>query len=190
MKLKSKGTLGYINNRKLARILLFLGEVLLIIAIFLTGYFSTGSRENLLTVVAIVGVLPAAKALVGVIMILPYRSQTQDAYDEICAVADNRCIVLTELVLTTAEKIMPIDFIVVRENHIVGYTTNPKCDINFTDRFLADNMQLNGYKVSVKIMTDKKKFLARVSELASKEINEEQYGRDTEIATTVLTLAL
>lgn len=190
MRLTSKGTLGYINNRKFARIMLFLGEVLLIVAIFFTGYFSTGSRENLLTVVAVVGVLPAAKALIGVIMILPYHSQTKEVYDEICMAAGESCKVLTELVLTTTEKIMPIDFIVVKDNHIVGYTTNPKCDINFTDKFLTDNMQLNGYKVSVKIMTDKKKFLARVLELAGKEIKDEQYGNDAEIAATVLTLAL
>ncbi len=190
MKLKSKGTLGYINNRKFARGLLFLAEVALVVAIFLTGYFTTGSRENLLTVVAIVGVLPAAKSLVALIMIFPHKSQTQEAYDEVCGVAGDTCVVLTELVLTTTERIMPVDFIVVKESHIVGFTTNAKCDIPFADKFLTENMQLNGHKVSVKIMNNKSKFLARVKELAVKEVAEEQMQKDSEIAATVLSLAI
>lgn len=190
MKLKSKGTLGYINNRKLARGLLFLAEVALVVAIFLTGYFTTGSRENLFTVVAIVGVLPAAKSLIACIMIWPHKSQTQEAYDEVCGAAGDTCVVLTELVLTTTERIMPIDFIVVKESHIVGYTTHPKCDIPFADKFLTENMQLNGHKVSVKIMNNKSKFLARTTELARKEITEEQMQKDSEIAATVLSLAI
>ena len=190
MKLKSKGTLGYINNRKIARGLLFLLEVTLIVAIFLTGYITVGSRENLFTVVAIVGVLPAAKALIALIMIFPHKSQTKEAYDEVCGTAGDTCVVLTELVLTTTERIMPIDFIVVKESHIVGYTTHPKCDIPFADKFLTENMQLNGHKVSVKIMDNKSKFLARTTELARKEISEEQTQKDSEIAATVLSLAI
>lgn len=190
MKLKEKGTLGYIDNRKLARTLLFLLEVILVIAIFLTGYISTGSRENLLTVVAIVGVLPAAKALVAVVMIFPHHSQKKEAYDEVCNVAGDTCAVLTELVLTTTEKIMPIDFIVVKDSHIIGFTTNPKCDILFADKFLTDNMQLNGYKVSVKILNNKNKFLTRIKELSAKEIAKEEMQKDSEVAATVLSLAI
>lgn len=190
MRLKSKGTLGYIDNRKLARTLLFLAEVAVVTAIFLTGYFTTGRRENLFTVVAIVGVLPAAKALVALIMIFPHHSQSREAYDEVCNAAGDTCVVLTELVLTTTERIMPIDFVVVKENHIIGYTTGKKCDIPFTDKFLTDNMQLNGHKVSVKIMNNKTKFLARTAELARKEISEEQMQKDSEIAATVLSLAI
>ena len=190
MKLKSKGTLGYINNRKLARGLLFLLEVALVAAIFITGYVTTGRRENLLTVVAIVGVLPAAKSLIALIMIWPHKSQTKEAYDEVCDAAGDTSVVLTELVLTTTERIMPIDFIIVKESHIVGFTTNSKCDIPFADKFLTENMQLNGHKVSVKIMNNKSKFLMRVKELAGKEITEEQVQKDSEIAATVLSLAI
>ncbi len=190
IKLKSKGTLGYINNRKIARGLLLLLEVALVAAIFVTGYVVSGRRENLFTVVAIVGVLPAVKSLIACIMIWPHKSQTKEAYDEVCGVAGDTCVVLTELVLTTTERIMPIDFIVVKESHIVGITTNPKCDIPFADKFITDNMQLNGHKVSVKIMNNKNKFLTRVKELADREITEEQARKDSEIAATVLTLCI
>ena len=190
IKLKSKGTLGYIDNRKVARTLLFLVEVALVAAIFITGYVVSGRRENLFTVVAIVGVLPAAKALIACIMIWPHKSQTKEAYDEVCGAAGDTCVVLTELVLTTTEKIMPIDFAVVKEGHVVGFTSNPKCDIQFVDKFLPQNIQLNGHKASVKIMNNKSKFLARVSELARKEIDDEQMQKDSEIAAIVLSLCI
>lgn len=190
IKLKSKGTLGYINNRKIVRSLLLLLEIALVAAIFITGYVVSGRRENLFTVVAIVGVLPAAKSLIACIMIWPHKSQTKEAYDEVCGFAGDTCVVLTELVLTTTERIMPIDFVVVKESHIVGFTTNPKCDIPFADKFITENMQLNGHKVSVKIMNNKSKFLSRVKELAGKEITDEQAQKDSEIAATVLSLCI
>ena len=43
---------------------------LLALAVFLLGYFSTKTKENLLTVVAVCGLLPACKSLVSVIMYL------------------------------------------------------------------------------------------------------------------------
>lgn len=44
------------------------------IAVFLTGYLTTHTRNNLLTIVAILGCPPAARSAVGMIMLLPYRS--------------------------------------------------------------------------------------------------------------------
>ena len=57
----------------------------IVIAILLLGYFQTGTKLNLLTVVAIVGCLPASKALVGVITRFPYRSIDGERAKEIAS---------------------------------------------------------------------------------------------------------
>ena len=56
-----KGQPGYVKARKQKYLLGAVVEFAIVIAIFVTGYIQTGSRLNLLTVVAVVGCLPAAK---------------------------------------------------------------------------------------------------------------------------------
>ena len=59
-----KGQPGYVKARKQKYLLGAVVEFAIVIAIFVTGYIQAGSRLNLLTVVAVVGCLPAAKMLV------------------------------------------------------------------------------------------------------------------------------
>ena len=69
-----KGQPGYIRARKQKLLLMTVLEFAVVIALLVLGIMQTGTRLNLLTVVAIVGCLPACKMLVGLITILPYRT--------------------------------------------------------------------------------------------------------------------
>ena len=63
-----KGEFGYIRWQKKRRILVTLGLFLLPLAAFIAGVLVTGTRNNLITVIAVVGCLPACRSMVGVIM--------------------------------------------------------------------------------------------------------------------------
>ena len=69
MKKVKKGTYGYIKNEKVKRALIAFGLFLIPIIVYVSGYIYHGKRENILTVVAILGCLPACKALLSAIMI-------------------------------------------------------------------------------------------------------------------------
>ena len=75
MKRIEKGTPGYLDYKKKVEIIRTVIYFLLVAAIFTLGYVQTKTRSNLLTVVAILGCLPAAKALVGVITTVRRRSE-------------------------------------------------------------------------------------------------------------------
>ena len=66
-------------------------------------YSQTGTRLNLLTVVAILGCLPAGKALVGVIARFPYRSIEKERADEIAGKTAH-LTVCYDMVITSEEK--------------------------------------------------------------------------------------
>lgn len=189
-KLKDKGQLGYINNRKLARGLTVGIGIVAIIAIFLTGYISTGTRNNVLTVAAILTSLPVAKYIVLLIMVLPYHSEPQELHDKVVDAAGENSQVLAEMIMTSREKIMPVDYLVVKESHVMGYTSYPKCDIPFTEKFVTENMQANGHKVVVKIWTDEKKFISKVASMGNKEIEEDKIKKDKAVAETLLSLVV
>ena len=68
MKKAVKGTYGYL---KIKRNWVFIRTIVFFaisIAIFITGYVTTGSRKNLFTIVAVLGCLPACKSLVNLIL--------------------------------------------------------------------------------------------------------------------------
>ena len=83
MKRIEKGTPGYLDYKKKVEIIRTVIYFLLVAAIFTLGYVQTKTRSNLLTVVAILGCLPAAKALVGVITRFPYASVDQKLVHEV-----------------------------------------------------------------------------------------------------------
>ena len=88
MKKTEKGMPGYLNYKRKIEIIRTLAYFGIVIAILLLGYFQTGTKLNLLTVVAIVGCLPASKALVGVITRFPYRSIDGERAKEIASKTD------------------------------------------------------------------------------------------------------
>ena len=87
MKKVEKGKPGYLNYKKKAEILRTVIYFAIVAAIFLLGYTQTHTRLNLMTVVAVLGCLPASKALVGVIARFPYPSIDPDRAKEIAKIS-------------------------------------------------------------------------------------------------------
>ena len=80
-----KGEPGYLDYKKKAEIIRTVIYFALVAAIFILGYSQAHTRLNLMTVVAVLGCLPASKALVGVITRFPYPSIAVIRADEIKA---------------------------------------------------------------------------------------------------------
>lgn len=164
MKIK-KGNAGYIESRKRQVILKTVLEFGIVIELLLLGIWQTGDRLNMLTVVAILGCLPASKALVELIMIMPHHSTEQNVADEI---AGNTELLTTvyDLVFTSEKNIMPVDCLVISDNNICGYTSNAKTDTALTAKHIKQILNANKYtKISVKIFDNYKAFLSRAEGL-------------------------
>lgn len=80
MKKKEKGQPGYIKWRKEKYLIGTIAEFAVVIALVVLGYVQTKTKLNLLTVVAVVGCLPASKMLVEFITIAPHQSIEKDIY--------------------------------------------------------------------------------------------------------------
>lgn len=165
MKRIQKGTPGYLNYKKKVEILRTVLYFGIVIAIFLLGYFQTGTRLNLLTVVAILGCLPSAKALVGVITRFPHRSIDIRTAEEIRE-KTSHLTVCYDLIITSEEKIMPVDCIAISGHNLYGYTHSGKVDVKYLgehiQKMLSAN-QLTGIKVI--ILNEYRPFLSRVEGL-------------------------
>lgn len=182
MKRAEKGTPGYLDYKKKAEIIRTVIYFGIVAAVFFLGYFQTGTRLNLLTVVAILGCLPAGKALVGVIARFPYRSIDQDMAEEIKS-KTKHLTACYDMIITSEEKIMPVDCIVISSSNIFGYTHYEKVDLKMISEHIKTVLKQNGYTgLSVRVLNEYKPFITRAEGLDNIEEVEKANTKDQEEA--------
>ena len=157
----AKGDAGYIRARKRKILLKTVLEFGIVVALLILGIIETGSRQNLLTVVAILGCLPASKALVELIMVLPHHSISEEMAAEM-ELNESLLTRVYDMVFTSEKIIMPVEAIVISGNTICGYSSNAKVDMNFITKHLKQYLHMNRFdKVSVKIFDNYTAFATR-----------------------------
>lgn len=192
MKKYEKGTCGYLDYQKNVEIIRTVVYFLIVAAVYFLGYSQTGTNKNLLTVVAIVGCLPACKALVGVIIRFPHHSLRKETAKELMEKCPH-LTVLFDLVVTSTEKIMPIDEIVVSGNQVLGYSSSQKTDLSSAEKHIRNILVQNHFqKVSVKLTDQYNTFLTRAGELEKVAEVETEAGKTHEqkIAQLIMNISL
>ena len=122
-----KGTPGYLNSQRkyeIAKTVILFGVSL---SLFFAGFFTTNTRLNLLTIVAVLGCLPASKSLVGAIMFCRYRSLPVEL-KELFGPREGDLMILHDMIFTGYDKNFPVEHIAIKGNTICGYSTQKNFD--------------------------------------------------------------
>ena len=162
-----RGKPGYINSLKKKYLIISLVEFAVVAAIFALGFFQTGSRLNLFTVVAILGCLPACKNLVEFIVVVPHKGIEIAKYEELEEKAP-LVMKVYALVVAGQAKLMQLDVVAISGSTVCGYASSDKTDEAKLSEYLKKLIASNGYdKITVKIFHDYKAFLARAEGMNS-----------------------
>ncbi len=174
---KAKGAYGYIENRKAYTSIRTLVYFMLCVGLYVMGYVTTGSNKNLLTVVAILGCLPACKSLVNMIMFLKTDGCSEELKNKVCDY-DKALTTFYDLYFTTYQKNFAVSHMVLKGNVLCGITENAKCDTNEAEKHLEQMLTQEGIKnITVKIFANPDKYVDRLSQLKDLE-TEEHRNRD------------
>ena len=174
---RAKGTYGYIENHKAYAAIRTLVYFLLCVGLYVMGYVTTGSNKNLLTVVAILGCLPACKSLVNLIMFLKAKGCSQEMMQRVRKY-DVDLTTFYDLYFTTYQKNFAISHMVLKGNVLCGISESSKCDVNEAEKHLEQMLAQEGIKnVTVKIFSNADKYIDRLSQIKSLE-TEEHKNRD------------
>ncbi len=169
---KYKGTRGYLKTQKkyeILRTILYFGISL---SLFAAGWITTGDKMNLLTVVAVLGCLPASKSAVGMIMFLRYKGCSEDSAEEITAHMGN-LKGLYDCVFTSYEKNYEVAHMVVKGDTICGFSENKNFREQDFHKHIDGILKADNFKdTSVKIFTDKRKYLERLEQLKELDTDE------------------
>jgi len=185
-----KGDQGYIEAEKKARTLRTAGMFGIILLLLIIGYIVTGTRLNWFTFAAIMLCLPGAKMLVGVITIFPHHSLAVEKAEQLKKCSGNLMMVY-ETIMTSQEKIMPVDAFAISDNTICGYSGNTKLDIAYAADYVKTTLRNNRYtKVSVKLFDDFDAFVKRTAEMNELAENGRPDCRDKEDGIKKVLLAI
>lgn len=144
-----------------------------VFSLLAAGLSNPKSRVNLLSIVAVLGLLPASKSLVGTIMFFRFDSLREEAAEQIAAHCKTLCG-LYDCVFTSYRKNFEVGHLAVRGKTVCGYTEQKDFAEKEFYRHLEEHLRLDGHKdVSVKIFTDLDKYTARLEQMEALEEDRE-----------------
>ncbi len=191
---KGKGSFGYLKKQAVKQGLLALGMLAICAAIFLAGFFWLKQYATILTVIAVLGMLPVAKLIVSMILFMKAEkfSCSPHLYEEVMKIAGdkkNDLLAGFDFYLTSYDKNFPLSVACVDKGCLIAYTPWEKCDCNKCKEHFEEYMKKNGISgINVKVFTDERKFLERFSQLC--EDNAEATGNEKAMYRLLLNLSL
>lgn len=176
MKRIKKGEREYISYMKKLTLIRTLFMFAVSGIIFYAGYIYNGKKENILTVVAVLGVLPACRSLVNFIMFMRFKStdvklnQTEG--------------VLYDLIFTTEKDgSFFSDCAFCTDTNIILLASSSDINASLLEKHIKTLLKKNDLSsVGVKVFKEEKKFQQRQAELMIKPVeNTETVLRSAEL---------
>lgn len=169
-----KGDWAFLEYRKIQYLLKTIVFVLIGLAIFFFGLIiNKYSHQNIFTILAILMVLPGARSMVGFITFVPYHGVEKERYEKVKAMMGEGDCLFTGIVVTSPDKIMNLDFLVQRGDHVIGLVGRSKQKWVYIQNYLTKGVA-NWYSGGrVQIFTEEKKFMKTLQSLRSGTIEEE-----------------
>ena len=164
MQKATKGQFGYFRYERMRRLLITIITVLFPAAVFVAGIIVYGTERNLLTVIALVLVIPFAMAFVSLVMVYTHSSISEKEYKEIEEHAGTLTMAY-ELYVTHETASTMVDAFAICGNTVVGLVTEKKGDPKFTADYIKKVLRSNGIGSNVALMTDRKHFLERLDSM-------------------------
>ncbi|MBE5853094.1 MAG: hypothetical protein E7299_09165 [Lachnospiraceae bacterium] len=179
MKLKNpKGQYGYIKKQTRMELMKSIILFALSFSLYISGRITTGSNKNLLTIVAVLGFLPASQFAVRSIMFIRAKGCSEEIYQKVEKVSEGLASRF-DLYLTSYKLNFQISHVVMKNKNLIGYTEDAKFDENACYEHLKTMFMKNGIKdITVKIFTDLDKYLERVENLKQSAMEEKTKLQD------------
>ncbi len=174
MKQKFKqGEYEYYNwkrNREIIKTLIYFGISLALLA---AGYIATGTKANLLTIVAVLGLLPASKSMVGMIMYMRYHGCNEENY----AILKDTLEKFNHaygLVFTSYKKTYEVAGCIVKNGYVYGYLTNHQDMHEDLESHIEGIAKRNGYQITIAMYTKTDEYLERLNQIVDKKTENEE----------------
>lgn len=183
-----KGDFGYFRyarRKQLIQTILLFGVSL---SLFLGGYLMVHSKANLLTLVAVLGMLPASKSLVELIMFLKATGCKESDY-ELIKPHEGDLLVLYDLYFTSEKKNYPVSAMILKGKTICYYMPASDALCKACESHLEGIFRQNRFEgYTLKCFSKLDKFLDRMDSLDQLEMEKPEL--DAFVLETILNVSL
>lgn len=184
MKKKQKGQYGYRNYHRKSTLLKIGILVAFILAQLVARNFTdVQAIKNILTVMAILTVLPAANLASPYVAAFPYRTPPE-TFHQTVSPYEEKFVILYDLVITTKDSVLPMDAIIVHPTGVYAYCINKKANAQNAEKALNDTFKEQRLDPNLKIMKEEQAFMKRLKSL--KPASEYEDDGTTDYAVRVL----
>ncbi len=166
----ARGTKNYLDSQKkyeIARTVLYFAVS---VSLFAAGLLHTGRRANLLSIVAILGCLPASKSAVSAVMFMRFKSCSVRAAEKIEQHSQG-LFCLYDMVFTSYKKNYCVSHLAVCGNTVCGYAEyDPGFNENEFYGHMGNILSMDGHRdVTVKIYKNLEKYTERLEQMKALE---------------------
>ena len=183
----TKGDYLYMQQKKKMGILKTICLFSISAALYIAGLVTVGSNKNYLTIVAVLGCLPASRSAVNMIMLLRAKGCSEEIYHKI----SKRFLEKTgafNLYFTSYDKNYDISHAFVKGMTVISYSLDAKIDENAFEEHIKTVLNRDNIKgVNVKLYKDIDKYLTRIEQMQNLE-NEK--SREQDILKTLFAVSL
>lgn len=201
MKKIKKGRYGYIDYNRKSSVIKSAAMFALGFSILISGWLYNGTRENVITVIAILAMLPASKWLVNAIMFLRFHTRSSEFYERSQEVLshntnlpeqETKYFTFYDSIITLDKGgSYPFNMFACFDGCLIGFTDDPKTDLNLVTKHIKTMLKNNDIlKVSVKLYGNEQEYLARLNELASRYTNTDSMEKDIRAIALIGALSL
>lgn len=184
MKKYRKGQYGYRNyHRKIEICKVIFGGALILVQLLFRELSDSAAARNILTVMAILSVLPVANVASPLLAAWRYKTPGGEFYKRV-SVYEEKGPILYDLIITSRDALMPMDAVLVHPTGVYAYCTAKKLDRTKAERFFKEMFTGHKLELKVKLTSDEKVFLNRLSGLKP----ETEYEDDGSVEYTVTLL--
>lgn len=190
MKKVIKGDFEYLKHKRQRVIALTIIYFAISLGIILIGYITTGTKRNLLTVVGILGCLPACKSMVSMIMYLKAKGCSQKAYEVINEKAIN-FIPMYDMYFTSYSKNFAVSSMLVKDSRVIGFSEDENLDTKECVNHITTMLKQAGFKDVVVSITDSlEKYLNMLDNVSNEGVDSALQEHDDSIRIALYEISL
>lgn len=175
MKWMKRCEYGHINSEKRKMLLGTLLMIFIGVAIFVLGLcLNRFEKSNIFTVIAVLFVLPMARYLTALIILLPYRTPEKELYEQVRTRMPEGAVLFSDYVFTAGERVMGLSFFVLTEHEYIGLAAGKKEKIVKMQSCLSDALKKRAISGKVVLYMKPEEFLIKLEKCGAVTKTEEE----------------
>lgn len=145
------------------------------VAVFLLGLFlNKFDKRNIFTVVAVLFVLPMARYLSTLLVILPYKTPEKALYERVKEAMPRHSVLLSDYLFSSSERVMGMSFLVLTGHELIGLTVSEKEKADKMTSYLTTELKRRAIPGKVTVYTEQEKFFAALKKTEKATLTEEE----------------